>query len=180
MLLIHWDRIEMDNISQTTFPNVFSSMKNFEFRLRFHWSLFLWVKLTIFKPWLRQWLGAVQAISHYLNQFCLVYWRIYASRSLNELIPAVSWDIITARCYWSFREIDILLTSSNDRGIIIWTKLPNDCRFNIWIKSPPNKPRQGNVHICWEMFYKNFKTSTDMLPLAHRRNAYPSTVIDQP
>ena len=31
------------------------------------------------------WLGAVQAPSHYLNQWWLVYWRIYASLGLNEL-----------------------------------------------------------------------------------------------
>ena len=29
----------MDNISQTTISNVFSSMKMFEFRLKYHWSL---------------------------------------------------------------------------------------------------------------------------------------------
>ena len=31
------------------------------------------------------WLGAVQATSHYLNQWWLVYRRIYASLGLNEL-----------------------------------------------------------------------------------------------
>ena len=56
-----------------------------EFRLRFHWSLFLRFELTIFQHWFRWWLGAVQATSHYLNQWWLVYWRIYASLSLNEL-----------------------------------------------------------------------------------------------
>ena len=38
--LTHWGRDEMNNISQTTFSNLFSSMKMFEFRLKFHWSLF--------------------------------------------------------------------------------------------------------------------------------------------
>ena len=38
--LTHWGRDEMNNISQTTFSNAFSSMKMFEFRLKFHWSLF--------------------------------------------------------------------------------------------------------------------------------------------
>ena len=40
-----------------------------EFRLKFHWSLFLRVQLTIFQHWFRQWLGAEQATSHYLNQW---------------------------------------------------------------------------------------------------------------
>ena len=43
------------------------------------------VQLTIFQHWFRWWLGAVQATSHYLNQWWLVYWRIYASLGLNEL-----------------------------------------------------------------------------------------------
>ena len=44
---------QMDAISQTTFSNVFSWMKMYEFRLTFHWSLFLGVQLTIFQHWFR-------------------------------------------------------------------------------------------------------------------------------
>ena len=44
---------QMDAISQTTFSNAFSSMKTFEFRLKFHWSLFPRVQLTIFHHWFR-------------------------------------------------------------------------------------------------------------------------------
>ena len=51
--LTHWGRDEMGNILQTTFSNVFSSMKMFEVRLRFHWSLFLGVQLTILQHWFR-------------------------------------------------------------------------------------------------------------------------------
>ena len=40
---------QMDAISQTTFSNAFSWMKMFEFRLKFHWSLFPRVQLTIFQ-----------------------------------------------------------------------------------------------------------------------------------
>ena len=76
---------QMDAISQTTFSNAFSWMKMFEFRLKFHWSLFVRFQLTILQHWFRYWLGAVQATSHYLNQWWLVYWRIYASLGLNEL-----------------------------------------------------------------------------------------------
>ena len=56
-----------------------------EFRLIFHWRLFLRVLLSIVYHWFRKWLGAVQATSHYLNQWLLVYQRIYASFGLNEL-----------------------------------------------------------------------------------------------
>ena len=46
---------------------------------------FLSSELTIFQHWFRQWLGADQATSHYLNRCWLVYWRIYPSLGLNEL-----------------------------------------------------------------------------------------------
>ena len=47
--------------------------------------MFLRVQLTIVHHWFRWWLGADQATSHYLNQWWLDYWRIYASPGLNEL-----------------------------------------------------------------------------------------------
>ena len=83
--LTHWGRDKMAAISQTTLSNGFSWMKMLEFRLRFHWSLFLRVQITIIQHCFRWWLGAGQATSHYLNQWWLVYWRIYASLGLNDL-----------------------------------------------------------------------------------------------
>ena len=80
--LTHWGWDKMAAISQMTFSNAFSLMKMYEFRLRFHWSLFLRFELTI----IQQWLVTCSAPSHYLNQCCLVYWRIYASLGFNELI----------------------------------------------------------------------------------------------
>ena len=47
IILTHWGRDEMNNISQTTFSNAFSSMEMFEFRLKFHWSLFPRVQFII-------------------------------------------------------------------------------------------------------------------------------------
>ena len=44
---------QMDAIFQTTFSNAFSSIKMYEFLLKFHWSLFLGVQFTIFHHWLR-------------------------------------------------------------------------------------------------------------------------------
>ena len=51
--LTHWGRGKMAAIFQTTFSNAFSWMKMYEFRLRFHWSLFLRFELTIFHHWFR-------------------------------------------------------------------------------------------------------------------------------
>ena len=81
----HEHREKMSTIFQTTSSNEFSWMKMYEFLLRFHWSSFLRVQLTIFQDWFRQWLDAGQATSHSLNQWWLIYWRIYASLGFSEL-----------------------------------------------------------------------------------------------
>ena len=47
-LLTHWGWDKMAVIFQTTFSNAFSRMKIYGFRLRFHWSLFARVQITIF------------------------------------------------------------------------------------------------------------------------------------
>ena len=52
-LLTHRGRDKMDAILQTIFSNAFSWMKMFEFRLKFHWSLFLRAQLIIFQHWFR-------------------------------------------------------------------------------------------------------------------------------
>ena len=51
--LTHWGRDKMAALSQTALSNAFSWMKMLEFRLRFQWSLFLRVQLTIIQHWLR-------------------------------------------------------------------------------------------------------------------------------
>ena len=82
-VLTHWGQDKMAAIFQTRFSNAFSWMKMFEFLLKFHSSLFPRVQLTVFQHWFRQWLGADQATSHYLHQWWLDFWRIYASLSLQ-------------------------------------------------------------------------------------------------
>ena len=85
LYITHWGQDKMADIFQTTFSSAFSWMKMYIFRLRFHWSFFLRVQLTIFQHWFRWWFGGGQAKRHYLNQCWLVYWRIYASLDLNDL-----------------------------------------------------------------------------------------------
>ena len=89
----------MNAIFQTTFLNEFSWMKMCKFRLKFHWSLFPMAKLTIFQNWF-----AWPASSHYLNQWWLVYWRIYASLGFNELITITK----SLRKRTGIRMIDLL------------------------------------------------------------------------
>ena len=77
--MIHWRIIAW----YCLYFDAFSWMKMYEFKLKFQWSLFLRVQVTIFRHWLRDWLGADQATSHFLSQWWLLYWRIYASPRLN-------------------------------------------------------------------------------------------------
>ena len=56
--LTHLPRDKVAAISQTIFSNAFSWMKNFVFWIKFHWSMFLRVQLTIAQHWFRYWLGA--------------------------------------------------------------------------------------------------------------------------
>ena len=51
--LTQWGRDKMAAIFQTTFSNAFSWIKIYEFRLKFHWILFLRVQLTILQHWFR-------------------------------------------------------------------------------------------------------------------------------
>ena len=51
--LTHWGRDKMVAVSQTTLLITFSWMKMLDFLLRFHWSLFLRVQLTIIQHWFR-------------------------------------------------------------------------------------------------------------------------------
>ena len=85
LTLTHWGGDKMATIFQTTFSNALASTELHEVRLKFQWSVFLSVQLTLFHHWFRQWLVPNQATSHFLNQWWLFYGGIYASLSLNEL-----------------------------------------------------------------------------------------------
>ena len=86
----HLDKV--DTISQTTFRQSGHNFADDIFK-----CIFLnenaWILITItlrfvpkvFQQWFRELLGAVQATSHYMNQWWLIYRRIYASISLNKL-----------------------------------------------------------------------------------------------
>ena len=78
LVLTHWGRDEMAAIFPTMFSNAISRMKINGFWFKFQWCIFPRVQTTIFQH--------LFAPSNYLNQWWLVYWRIYASLGLNELI----------------------------------------------------------------------------------------------
>ena len=132
--LTHWGRDKIDAISQTTFSSAFSSMKMFEFRLIFHWSLFVRVQSTIFQHWSRYWLGAVQATSHYLNQRWLVYRRICAWLGLN-----VNWHPVSA----TFQTTQPR-TRASERAIIV-------SKFFSYIRKDFNYPCHASVKGWYEL-----------------------------
>ena len=84
-------------IFQTTFSNGFSRMETYEFRLKFNWNLLLGVQSTIFQHCFREWLGADQAIRHYLNQWwlsLLMHIFVTQPRSINSLAPKIfKWNL---------------------------------------------------------------------------------------
>ena len=70
----------MPFIFQTAYSNAFYWIRMYEFQLKFHWSLFLRVQLTISHHWFRYWLGTDQATSHCLKQWWLVLAHICVTR----------------------------------------------------------------------------------------------------
>ena len=109
---------------QTThvFSNSIFWMKSYGFQLTYHWSFCLRVKSTIFQHWFGYLLGADKPRSHYLNQMCLVYWRIYAPLSLNELMYVSSHVALTGATKQTTATV-------RDKALI--------CKKNILIKHPP-------------------------------------------
>ena len=69
------------------FKCIFLNENVYWFRLKYHWSLFPRVQLS-----------AGQATSHYLNQWWLVYWRIYVSLGLNELTAVITAVAVVFTC----------------------------------------------------------------------------------
>ena len=85
IMLTHWGRDKMATIFQTIFSNVFSWMKMYEFRLKFHWSLFLRVLLTIFQHWFRT--GDKPLSEPMIAQFNDVYIRHSAAKCIEASGP---------------------------------------------------------------------------------------------
>ena len=75
-------------------------MNMYRFCLRFHWSLFIRIQLTISQHWFRQWLAADQAASHYEKQRWFIYWCIFALLDPNKLTMQ-----ILVQFYWTYSYI---------------------------------------------------------------------------
>ena len=94
-MLTHWGRDKMAAIFWMTFSNAFSWMKMYEFRLRYHWSLFPRVQLTISRIGSDNGLAPARRQAIIWTNGGLLCWHIYASLGLNELIigPWQMWKL---------------------------------------------------------------------------------------
>ena len=89
-------------ISQTTLSNEFSWMKMFEFRLRFHWSLFLRVQLTNIPAFVQIMAWQRKGSNTLSEPMAIRLPHIYASLRLNELgniILNFARHVITYPCW---------------------------------------------------------------------------------
>ena len=98
-ILTHWGQDKIAAILKATIFRCIFLDENVWISNKISPNMFIGVQLTIFKHWFRLWLGTDHDTSNYLNQWWLVYWRIYASLCLNEplcrthLVPSqkISW-----------------------------------------------------------------------------------------
>ena len=67
LILTYWCRYEIAAISKTTFLECIFSNETVRISLGMSLKFVLRFELTIFQHWFRQWFGAEQATSHYLN-----------------------------------------------------------------------------------------------------------------
>ena len=82
--------------------DTFSWMKNFVVWLKFHWSLFVRVQLTIPQHWFRWWLDTEWATSYYLNQ-C---WPVSLTPYMRHYIwgdELIAWSPMLHICVGEFR-----------------------------------------------------------------------------
>ena len=84
--LTHWGRDNMAAISQTTLSNAFSWKKMLEFRLKFHWSLFIRVQWTIFQHWFRC-LDGAKPLSESMVGTLLTHICVTRPQWVNSLAP---------------------------------------------------------------------------------------------
>ena len=91
---------KMAAISQTIYSDALSWMFSNNFCLKFHWSLFLMIQLTIAQHWFRKWLGAEWRQYIIWTNADLIHWRIYAALGGDELINRSIKMITFWKCSW--------------------------------------------------------------------------------
>ena len=108
--LIKYAEATPHGITLTHFPlDKWLPFSRRHFQMRFHWSLFIRVQLTIFRHWFRWWLGTKQVTSHYLNQW-------WPSLLMHTCITQPQWVNISVPFYLQIN--DIYHISAQHYGIV--------------------------------------------------------------
>ena len=110
----HWSLNKMADILPTMFSDTFSWMKIIMFWVKFSWCLFLQVKLSASHHCFRQWLGAKQAPSHFLNQWWPCLWiHIHTTQgTFSETRNSSPYPrYVTTNCFASFHHVMASLSS---------------------------------------------------------------------
>ena len=157
-LLTHWGRDQIDAISQTTFSSAFSRNEMNEFRLGFHWSLFLRFELTTFQHWYVQIMAWCRPGDKSLSEpmmVSLLTWRIYASLGLNELIKQptknmVHTYIIQTYIWFSYNIWMIISFNAYTYYIIAAICSLRDRRHSLHAR-PQYFSGFVSVRLCWGM-----------------------------
>ena len=93
--LTHWGRVKMAAILQLTSSNAFSWIKVYEFRSRFHCSLFLRVQLTIFQQGFRNcYKHSLRTVYHYST---------YTILCVFNMALLIKWYFGTETCPWGLQ-----------------------------------------------------------------------------
>ena len=156
--LTHWGWNKMAAIMQTTFLNLFLSVKMFLFWLKLHWNLFPKVQLTIIHHWF--WcFSNKQATSYYLNHQWwpnLIYWPIFVPLGFHEL---KQWLVPCSASSHYFNQADITQLKPRNKlewNLIQWIKKKS--QFNILMAKCPPFFQGFNVLITPNMWSSPEKT----------------------
>ena len=105
MILTHWGRHKMADISQMVFSNAFSRMKMLKFRLRFHWNMLPRAQLKYISSGSDDASVPVRWQAIIWTNDCLVLWRIYSSLGFNELTATKVQRLLT---HWGRDKADAI------------------------------------------------------------------------
>ena len=111
VVLRHWVWDKLADISQTAFSNAFSLVKKHQFWLKVHWSLVLWFQLDSVGS--GKGLALIRRQAIIWTDDGLVYWHIYVSLGLNELLSWWIWCDL-----WKL--VDLFPQEQGDNGNIVY------------------------------------------------------------
>ena len=164
------------------------------FKLKFHWSLFLRVQLTMIHHLFRKWLGTCLVPSHYLNQWwpsLLMHTCVTRPQWVNTCIlkPGVAYlHQWTTSLHWSTKmepmlnnwPISTSILNFIDLNLIMWSgmkifKMPQIITFSDTVTSTFDLTCGGiTANVCalfennpWSVFYPRTPSALTGIVISH-------------